>query len=436
VTNVSISPDGVLVASGDRNGHIYVWEIESGQKLYTMMHHKKAITALSWRADSNLLAASSEDGEVSTWNIINGRKVKNFKAHGDGTTDVFYSNKGHLVTCGRDQHAKVYDGNYKQIKAIKLKSKLPLKAVATSEVQEVLYSDWRGQIHKWDLKTNKIHGITRSNPDSIPDQIIAFKTAIDNTLKETASLEKKIAQQQQGINYYNTLKQKPNKIRNDIKRINSEIKKLGDQLKAEKDKAKRDSLAKSIAAKKKAIPQLSKSIKPAEQEIQKRKKNVQTHYKVKAEAEQELKRLKAYIEILKVRIVRYEAEKVNSQRHKILEEISKLKIDIENSKYSIEDLKLQIKNNHQTITQLTALEDKIEVEMSEDEALNTLVKRYQKIQQLKQQIVDSELKIKDSIANEPKLTALLPPLQAKEKQLLKEYLSQLPKKPQQTQAAK
>lgn len=113
-----------------------------------------------------------------------------------------------------------------------------------------------------------------------------------------------------------------------------------------------------------------------------------------------------------------------------------MKIDIENSKYSIEDLKLQIKNNHQTITKLTDLEDNIEAEMSEDEALNTLVKRYQKIQQLKQQIVDSELKINDTIANQPKLTALLPPLETKEKQLLKEYLSQLPKKPKQTQAAK
>ena len=51
-------------------------------------------------------------------------------------------------------------------------------------------------------------------------------------------------------------------------------------------------------------------------------------------------------------------------------------------------------------------------------------------------LVDSELKIKKTIANEPKLKALLPPLEAKEKELLKAYLSQLPKETKQTQAAK
>lgn len=436
VTNVSISPDGVLVASGDRNGHIYVWEVESGQKLYTMMHHKKDITSLSWRADSNLLAASSEDGEVSTWNIINGRKAKNFRAHSNGTTDVFYSNKGHLVTCGRDQHAKVYDGNYKQIKAIKLKSNLPLKAVATSEVNEVLCSDWRGQIHKWDLKTNKIVGLTQSNPGSIPEQIIAFEQEIQSSGEKIGALEKKIAEQQKNIDWYNKLKQKPNKLRNDIKKLNSEIQKLTQQLKTEKDKAKRDALAKNIADKKKAIPQLTKQIKTAEQEVQKRKKNVQYHYKVKAEADQDLKRVKSFIETLKVRIVRYEAEKINTERHKLLAEISKLKIDIENSKYTVEDLQAQIKSSGQTIQKLTDLDDKIESEMSDNEALDTLVKRYEKIQQLKQHIVDSELKIKETIANEPKLKALLPPLEAKEKQLLESYLSQLPKTQKPTQAAK
>ncbi|MCH2206407.1 MAG: hypothetical protein MK132_11115 [Lentisphaerales bacterium] len=436
VTNVSISPDGVLVASGDRNGHIYVWEVESGQKLYTMMHHKKEITSLSWRVDSNLLAASSEDGEVSTWNIINGRKAKNFRAHTNGTTDVFYSNKGHLITCGRDQHAKVYDGNYKQIKAIKLKSNLPLKAVATSEVNEVLYSDWRGQIHKWDLKTNKIVGPTQSNPGSISEQIIAFKQEIQDSENEITKLEKKIAQQQHGINWYNQLKQKPNKIRHDIKNLNSEIQKLNQQVKVEKDKTKRNALAKSIADKKKAIPQLTKNIKAAEQEVKKRKKNVEMHYKVKSLREQDLKEVKLNIETLKVRIVRYEAEKINTERHKLLAETSKLKIDIENSKYTVEDLQAKIKSNGQTIQKLTDLDDKIESEMSDNKALDTLVKRHEKIQQLKQQIVDSELKIKETIANVPKLKALLPPLVCKEKELLKAYLSQLPKELKPTHAAK
>ena len=62
---------------------------------------------------------------------------------------------------------------------------------------------------------------------------------------------------------------------------------------------------------------ITKQIKTTEQEIQKRKNNVQYHDKVKGETDQELKRVKSFIETLKVRIVRYEAEKINTERHKL-----------------------------------------------------------------------------------------------------------------------
>ena len=87
-------------------------------------------------------------------------------------------------------------------------------------------------------------------------------------------------------------------------------------------------------------------------------------------------------------------------------------------------MQAQIKSSGQTIQKLTDLDDKIESEMSDNEALDTLVKRYEKIQQ-QQHIVDSELKIKETIANEPKLKALL--LLKPKKATLESYLSQLPK---------
>jgi WD40 repeat protein len=431
VTNVSISPDGVLVASGDRNGHIYVWEVESGQKLYTMMHHKKDITALSWRADSNLLAASSEDGEVSIWNIINGRKVKNFKAHTNGTTDVFYTNKGHLVTCGRDQQAKVYDTKYKQVKTLKTTSKLPLKIIGTTDAKNVLYSDLQGKINKWNLQSGKIIHTLTANPPSLSESLLQLQIDVEKLHKSVNQSKEKLIANNQKIDAYNELKKQPNLIKQEIIKLKQVISNESKQISKEKDQSKKANLTQSLANKKKKMGVLNEELKRLDLNIRKQSKPVQNFYKSRILIEKNITIKNLTIHKKMSKIVRHKAEKTNSERHQILNNINALLTEIDNSKYSIKDLHSQIKNNEDTIDKLTKLEGHIGSEMSEDEALATLVKRYEKIQQLKRQMASAAVEITEAIKIEPKLKAQLPSLIDQEKILLKNYLEQLQEKNEQ-----
>ena len=102
VTAVAFSPNGEMLASGDRNGGVSVWDAESGQELFTTAGHKSAVTALSWRSDSKLLASSSEDGNVTLWNPARASRTKTWAAHKGGTLGLAYSRDGRFVTCGRD----------------------------------------------------------------------------------------------------------------------------------------------------------------------------------------------------------------------------------------------------------------------------------------------------------------------------------------------
>ena len=72
VTAVEFSPDGVLLATGDRNGGLFVWEAATGREFLTLRGHTATITDVSWRADSNVLASASEDGTVRLWEMENG----------------------------------------------------------------------------------------------------------------------------------------------------------------------------------------------------------------------------------------------------------------------------------------------------------------------------------------------------------------------------
>ena len=80
---MEFSPDGEMLATGDRNGGAYVWEAETGGIVFTLGDHKEAITGLSWRADSQMLASSSEDGRVILWYAEDGFPTRTINAQAE-----------------------------------------------------------------------------------------------------------------------------------------------------------------------------------------------------------------------------------------------------------------------------------------------------------------------------------------------------------------
>ena len=84
VTAVEFSPDGVLLATGDRNGGLFVWEAFTGREYFSLRGHTAMITDVSWRDDSNVLASSSEDTTIKLWEMENGGNIKSWGAHGGG----------------------------------------------------------------------------------------------------------------------------------------------------------------------------------------------------------------------------------------------------------------------------------------------------------------------------------------------------------------
>ena len=52
VTALEFSPDGVLLAPGDRNGGLVVWEAATGREFYDLRGHGAMITETAWRSVS------------------------------------------------------------------------------------------------------------------------------------------------------------------------------------------------------------------------------------------------------------------------------------------------------------------------------------------------------------------------------------------------
>ena len=108
VLAVEFSPDGVLLATADRNGGLCVWEADTGHEYLTLAGHTGAVNAVSWRGDSNILASASEDTTLRLWEMENGTAVKNWNAK-TPLLGLDFTRDGRLITSGRDQITRIWD---------------------------------------------------------------------------------------------------------------------------------------------------------------------------------------------------------------------------------------------------------------------------------------------------------------------------------------
>ena len=128
----------MLLATGDRNGGLFVWEAPTGREYFALRGHTATITDVSWRDDSNVLASASEDTTIKLWEMENGGKIKNWGAHGGGAQSVQFAHDGRLVSTGRDRVTKLWDQNGAVQKQFEALPDIGLRAVVTHDNAKVV----------------------------------------------------------------------------------------------------------------------------------------------------------------------------------------------------------------------------------------------------------------------------------------------------------
>jgi len=161
---VAFSPNGQMLATGDRNGGLCIWDPDNGQELFTLGGHKSAVTGLSWRGDSKLLASASEDGTVKLWETKEGKQTRSWAAHGGGTLSIAYAHEGGLVSCGRDNVVTLWSGNGGKERSMEGALDLPLRAVFSFDGKRVFASDFGGHIGVWSAADGKRIGELNAKP--------------------------------------------------------------------------------------------------------------------------------------------------------------------------------------------------------------------------------------------------------------------------------
>jgi len=180
VTAMEFSPNGEMLATGDRNGGVYVWEPATGGIVFTLGDHKDSITDLSWRADSQMLASSSEDGRLILWYAEDGFPTRSITAQAaapgaggrtnskvPGVLSAQYTRDGSVITCGRDNTARLWKADGSNGGRFEGFTDLPLRVAVDTTGEKYFVGDFTGKIRVFKLKekTPTLLGELSTNPD-------------------------------------------------------------------------------------------------------------------------------------------------------------------------------------------------------------------------------------------------------------------------------
>jgi len=75
---LAVAPDGKSIATGNDDGHVWLWDIASAKPVRHFKAHECRVTSVSYTANGKLLATASDGGGVALWDPTTGKKQCKF----------------------------------------------------------------------------------------------------------------------------------------------------------------------------------------------------------------------------------------------------------------------------------------------------------------------------------------------------------------------
>ncbi|MEM9220443.1 MAG: protein kinase [Cyanobacteria bacterium P01_F01_bin.150] len=177
VSALAINPDSTLLASGDRQGNICLWNLEAGTLLhvfptYSLLKrtgHRDRITDLQFTPDGLTLVSSSADGTLKQWDMAQRQLVTTLEGEGWVMSALTLHPDGHLLISGGANGAiDLWDLTQHQFIQRLWAHQDQISGLELASDGITLFSSSEdGMIYSWDLRTAEAIASIRAHRNGV-----------------------------------------------------------------------------------------------------------------------------------------------------------------------------------------------------------------------------------------------------------------------------
>lgn len=123
VSFLAFSPDGRTLAgasSGTGGGNVRLWDIRTGREKFSLPGAHGSVSSLAFSPDGRVLAAGTDgqDGRIWLWNAAKGEQHSVLTGHRAGITSVAFSPDGRLLASAGHESARVWDTHTSSLREV------------------------------------------------------------------------------------------------------------------------------------------------------------------------------------------------------------------------------------------------------------------------------------------------------------------------------
>ncbi|MFN6569433.1 NACHT and WD40 repeat domain-containing protein [Dendronalium sp. ChiSLP03b] len=169
VNSIAFSPNGQILASGSDDRTLRLWNIHTGECLKTLHGHSGRVYSVAFSSDGEILATGSDDQTVRLWNILTGECFQTLQGHTYWVNSVAFSPDGKTLATGSDdQTIRLWNIKTSQYIQTLYGHVSGVRSVAFSPDGETLATGSDDQtIRLWNIKTGECRDILQGHTNRV-----------------------------------------------------------------------------------------------------------------------------------------------------------------------------------------------------------------------------------------------------------------------------
>jgi len=151
VYSLEFSPDGTKLLSGDRDGHVFVSDVATGQT-EARLDSGNMYYRVVFSADGKQVASADQDGKVRIWDLASRSIVKTLTGHTAAVKVMQFSPDTRLLaTAADDNTVRIWDlASGKELKQ-PIRSNAVQRLAFTPDGKRLVTASYDGQVILWDV---------------------------------------------------------------------------------------------------------------------------------------------------------------------------------------------------------------------------------------------------------------------------------------------